>query len=119
MLAFYGGGYNFYIRKEVVHLQKSSQNNGILEGNMKTEPVVHLQKSSQINDLKKAAKVFMIIGCVLSGFCFLIFLLWTIPMTTNYCKKIKNGESVSTEFKVCSLLFVSKIAGILMLIDND
>ena len=60
----------------------------------------------------------MIIGCVLNGF-YLIPLCWCIPMTVSYCRKIKNGESVSTGFKVCSLLFVSLIAGVLMLCDNS
>lgn len=31
-----------------------------------------VEKSSQYNDLKIAAKIFMILSCVLSAFCFLI-----------------------------------------------
>lgn len=69
--------------------------------------------------LKTTAKAFMLIGCV-SGACFfLIPLLWCIPMYISYCNKIKNGEPVSTGFKVCCLLFVNTIAGIIMLCDQD
>lgn len=51
---------------------------------------------------------------------FLISLVWKIPMTVRYCKSIdKSGLPVGTGFKICSLLFVSMIAGILMLCDNE
>ena len=77
------------------------------------------ESSITISNLKIAAKIFMILGCVLSVFCFLIPLAWTIPMTVSYCKKIKHGVRVSVGFKVCSFLFVSEIGGFLMLIDKD
>ena len=73
---------------------------------------------SQPNGLKTAAKILMIIGTVINGL-YIIPLAWCIPMTVTYCNKIKNGEPIGTGFKVCSLLFVSLIAGILMLCDND
>lgn len=70
--------------------------------------------------LKTAAKVFMIIGTVLMSLIFYIVpLAWCLPMTISYCKKIKRGEKVSIAFKICSLLFVSLVAGILMLCDKD
>ena len=70
--------------------------------------------------LKTTAKVFMIIGTVMtSAMYFVIPLAWCLPMTISYSNKIKRGEKVSTGFKVCSLLFVSLIAGILMLCDRD
>ncbi len=68
--------------------------------------------------LSTIAKVFMILGTVIMGL-YLIPLAWCIPMTVSYCKKIKSGEPISTAFKVCSLLFVSLIGGILMLCDNN
>ena len=78
-------------------------------------PVEH-----EVSTLKTIAKVFMILGTVVSGiFAFLIPLAWCLPMTLSYCKKIKNGEPVSIGFKICSLLFVNVIAGILMLVDQD
>lgn len=93
----------------------------------------------QNNSLGKVALVFMILGCVfmpisiwskcfdyfetaetiIVGIIGLIFgclpLAWCIPMTVHYSRKYKNGESVGTGFKVCTLLFVSLVAGILLL----
>ena len=84
----------------------------------------------------KIALVFMIIGCVFSPLSGLysyltaepglgvfalgeliggfLCLAWCIPMTIHFARKLKNGESVGTAFKVCTLLFVNIIAGILM-----
>lgn len=74
--------------------------------------------ASKPNGLKTGAKILMIICTIIQGL-YIIPLAWCIPMTVTYCNKIKNGKPVSTGFKVCSLLFVSLIAGILMLCDND
>lgn len=90
---------------------------GCLVGNNNIKTLTN-KKSSDSSGLKTAAKVFMIIGCVFSGL-YLITLAWTIPMTINYCNKIKNNEPIGTGFKVCSLLFVNLIAGILMLCFKD
>ena len=70
------------------------------------------------NGLKIAAMIFLIIATVLNGIL-LIPLIWCIPMTIIYCSKVKNMEEVSIGFKVCCLIFVSLIAGILMLCDKD
>lgn len=79
---------------------------------------VQVQQKRNVSSLKQTAKVFMIIGAILEGIC--IFpLIWTIPMTRSYCRKIENGEPIDTGFKVCTLLFVSTIAGILMLADGE
>ncbi len=70
------------------------------------------------NTLKTLAKVFMILGTILMGFA--VFpLLWCVPMTIIYCDSIKNNRPISIGFKICTLLFVSMIAGILMLCDED
>lgn len=86
-------------------------------------PNLEAQKSNepkQISGLKKAAKALMIVGTIIMSLCcYIIPLAWCLPMTLSYCKKIKNGEPISTKFKVCSLLFVSTVAGILMLCDHD
>lgn len=77
-------------------------------------------KSTSDSGLKIAAKIFMILGTIGLGIsCFLIPLAWCIPMTVVYFSKTKKGEPVGTGFKVCSLLFVNTIAGILMLCDKD
>lgn len=105
-------------------------------------------KSNETSEgLRIATKFFMILSCCLTvvslvgGVCamlvnldqieawliylvcpgwFLISLVWKIPMTVRYCRSTdKSGLSVGTGFKICSLLFVSMIAGILMLCDNE
>ena len=79
-----------------------------------------LKKSNSKNNsnMKNVAKIFMIISTVFMGL-YLLPLAWTLPMTLAYSRKIENGEEVSTSFKVCTLLFVSLIAGIIMLCDNE
>lgn len=64
-----------------------------------------------------AAKVLMILTAVAIGWT-LIPLAWIIPMTVSLFNKSKTGEKVSTGFKVCTLLFVNVIAGILLLCDD-
>ena len=64
-----------------------------------------------------AAKIFMIISCVIYAFS-LIPLAWCIPMTVHLYRVAERGETPSTAFKICSLLFVNTIAGILMLCDK-
>lgn len=89
---------------------------GCLVGEKKMPARVRTQKDD--SGLKKVAKIFMIISCVVMGL-WIITLAWTIPMTMSYSKKIENGEPVTTGFKVCTLLFVNVIAGVLMLCCND
>lgn len=74
--------------------------------------------TSNDSTLKTVAKVFMVIGTVVMGIA-IIPLLWCVPMTISYFNKTKRGEPVSVGFKVCTLLFVNMIAGILMLCDKD
>ena len=69
--------------------------------------------------LKIAAKVFMVIGTVCMAFLYLIPLCWCLPMTIIYFGRVNRGEKISVAFKVCSLIFVNIIAGILMLCDKD
>ena len=71
------------------------------------------------SDLQMIAKIFMVIGAVsvTLGTC-LIGAIWCIPMTMHYFKKTESGEPVSLAFKICTLLFVSQVAGILMLVED-
>lgn len=65
--------------------------------------------------LLTAAKVFMILSCISGAFCYLIPLAWMLPMTISLFGKAKRGQPISVGFKVCTLLFVNLIAGILLL----
>ncbi len=69
--------------------------------------------------LRTIAKIFMVLGCVCSASALLIPLCWTIPMTVHYWNAVKNNTPVSIGFKICSLIFVNLVAGVLMLCDND
>lgn len=54
--------------------------------------------------------------------CAFLFLAYTaviVWMTVRYRRKRANFEPVGLAFKICTLLFVSTVAGILMLCDND
>lgn len=63
-------------------------------------------------------KVMMILGTVSSA-AWILPLAWCIPMYISYENKLKNHEPISDGFKVCVLLFVNTIAGILMFCDKD
>ena len=68
--------------------------------------------------LVTAAKILMIISTVAQGWM-LIPLAWCIPMTVSYFNAIKYNRPVSMALKVCTLLFVNTIAGVLMLCDQE
>lgn len=68
--------------------------------------------------LAVASKVFLILGCIAQGWL-LIPLAWCLPITISICGKMNRGETVGTGLKVCSLIFVSLVAGILLLCRKD
>ena len=64
------------------------------------------------------AKVFLIIGVICTAWC-LIPLAWTLPITIKINNRINKNEPVGTGLKVCALLFVNTVAGILLLCRKD
>ena len=59
------------------------------------------------------------------AYMWLIIMICSVPslvigilMTSAYFKKVENNERIGVGFKVCALLFVDMIAGILMLCDD-
>ena len=72
-------------------------------------------KNSTLNTV---CKVFMVLGCIAMGWA-LIPLAWCIPMTVSFFGKVRDGRRVGVGFKVCTLLFVSLIAGIIMLCRDE
>lgn len=64
------------------------------------------------------AEVFMVLGCVAIGWC-IIPLIWCIPMTVSLFRKVKSGRRIGVGFKVCTLLFVSLVAGIVLLCRDE
>ena len=65
-----------------------------------------------------ASKVFLILGCIAQGFL-LLPLAWCLPITISVCNRMKRNEPVGVGLKVCSLLFVNLLGGILLLCRSD
>lgn len=68
--------------------------------------------------LATASKIFLVLGCIAQGWL-LLPLAWCLPITISIFGKLNRGEPVGTGLKVCSLLFVNIIAGILLLCRSD
>lgn len=78
-----------------------------------------LPKKKGGNDgLAVAGRVFLILGCIAQGWL-LLPLAWCLPITISICNRMKNNEPVGTGLKVCALLFVNLIGGILLLCRSD
>lgn len=62
-------------------------------------------------------------GLVIFGIYFailcIITLAWCVPMTKSLMRKIRTREPISTGFKVCTLIFVNVVAGILLLCHHE
>ena len=71
-------------------------------------------KNEDRSTLGTIALVFAIISCVIMGFA-LFPLAWAVPMTVSMSRKLKNGQPISVGFKVCTLLFLNSVSGILLL----
>ena len=56
---------------------------------------------------------------LIGGILCLLPLIWITIMIKHYFKATRNQESVGVGFKVCTLIFVSLVAGILMLCDTS
>ncbi len=81
--------------------------------------IVKEKKGSSGNDgLAVASKIFLILGCVAQGWL-LLPLAWCLPIAISICNKMKNNEPVGVGLKVCALLFVNLIGGILLLCRSD
>lgn len=69
-------------------------------------------KKSEVDTL---IEIFLLIACIVNGIASLgIALAWCIPMRRSILDDMKNGVPVSIAMKVCTLLFVNTIAGILL-----
>lgn len=68
--------------------------------------------------MRLAAFIFCILTTVTAGWA-LIPLIWCIPMTVSVYKYYKGEKDLSVGFKVCVLIFVNLIAGILLLCDDS
>lgn len=61
----------------------------------------------------------LVITAIIQAVFSIIPLAWMIPMTVSLSRKLKNGVPVTTAFKVCTLIFVNLLSGILLLCMKD
>lgn len=81
--------------------------------------IAPVKKGKGGNDgLAVAGKIFLILGCIAQGWL-LLPLAWCLPITISINNKMKNNEPVGTGLKVCAMLFVNLIGGILLLCRSD
>lgn len=87
---------------------KNYYSNGVVNGDTK------------LNTIQIIIIVLLVLASIGSAFAFFFIpLLWCIPMTIHYSNKCKKNEQVSTAFKICTILFMGLIPGILMFFDQD
>jgi uncharacterized membrane protein YvbJ len=89
-----------------------------VEDDVKTCPQCGNVLIQRVRAIKIVAKVFMIVSSAISAI-FILPLAWVLPMTIHYCNAISNHQKVGIGFKICTLIFVNTVAGVLMLIDDD
>ena len=101
--------------------QQATNNNNYQDfQGYQTYPTPEEPAKKELSGLGKAAKILTVIGAILTSIStYCLGFIWCIPMVLSFNKKIKRGEKISTAFKVCILLFVSSVGGILMLCDPD
>lgn len=77
---------------------------------------VKVKVVAPLTPIGKVAQVFFYVGAIFTC-CTVIGLCWALPMIHIY----KRGRDVvgkhSIGFKVCTIIFISRVAGILMFID--
>ena len=94
----------------------------------------HRDSSNQGQVLSLASFIFMIIVSIIQFLpiffyvpvgkeylvlLYFIPLLWRVPMIINLKFKINEKRKIGMAFKICTLLFVDLIAGILLLCRNE
>jgi uncharacterized membrane protein YvbJ len=63
-------------------------------------------------------KVFLVLGCIVAGFT-IIALAWYIPMTVSIFHSLNEHRKVSVGMKVCTLIFIGVVPGILLLCSDN
>lgn len=81
------------------------------------KPVVTREDRNPIGGLGKTAKIFLLISIIV-GYIFILPLAWMLPMHIYYSKHITKKIKISTGYKICVLLFINIVPGILMLCDH-
>lgn len=77
-----------------------------------------IARNPKDDTLATVIKIFMILGCIAEGWA-IIPLAWCIPITVSVFKSLNTGRPVGTGMKICTLIFVSLVAGICLLCSDD
>lgn len=67
--------------------------------------------------MKLAAFILCLLSTIAMGIL-IVPLLWCVPMTISVYKYYKGDKFLGVGFKVCTLLFVSLIGGVILLCDD-
>lgn len=70
---------------------------------------------TDVEELSELIGIIMSVGLGWMAFFYALPLAWCIPMTVSVHKKLSNKEPISVALKVCTLIFVNQISGILLL----
>ena len=77
------------------------------------------QKTARDDGMAIAIKVLLILSCIAGASACLVPLAWCLPMTISIWKSLDNHEPISDAMKICTLIFVNLVAGILLLCDDE
>ena len=87
-----------------------------------SERVIYKERN---NTLLNISKIFLILSSII---CFILSLFtgifiipfaWCLTITIMICNRIKQGKPIGIVLKICALLFVNIISGILLLCCPD
>jgi len=82
-------------------------------------PKANNNNNSELKEVwSLAIKIFAIIGVILNAFA-IIPLIWCLPLYKSVSKHLKGETKLSVGYKVCVLLFLNIVAGVLLLIEDD
>ncbi len=74
------------------------------------------ERQAEYTGLDTAIKVFLIMGAIATPLTlYYVPVIWCVPLAIIGFRKISNQERISKSFKICILLLVSVVAGILLL----
>lgn len=85
---------------------------------IETKKAIAIVPKNTDNTMQTVVKVFLILGCIAQGWM-LVPLAWCLPITISIFNSFRDQKPIGTGMKVCTLLFVSLIAGILLLCMNE
>ena len=87
-------------------------------GRSVTQTITKMEAKQEDNTMETIVKILLVLGCIAQGWL-LIPLAWCLPITISIFNSFRDNRPIDTGLKVCTLLFVSLVAGICLLCMND